>query len=54
MKDIGLVLSGGMVKGAYQIGALKAISEYIQPKDFNCLSCSSIGTLNGCACVVGE
>lgn len=37
MKDIGLVLSGGMVKGAYQIGALKAISEYIQPKILNVL-----------------
>ena len=27
---IGLVLSGGMAKGAFQVGALKAIGEYIQ------------------------
>lgn len=54
MKDIGLVLSGGMAKGAYQIGALKAICEYIQPQDFKCISCSSIGTLNGYAFMNGK
>ena len=30
MVKIGLVLSGGMVKGAYQIGVLKAIQEFIK------------------------
>lgn len=46
MKHIGLVLSGGMGKGAYQIGALSAISEFFVPSDFEYVSASSIGTLN--------
>lgn len=49
--NIGLVLSGGMAKGAYQIGALKAISEFIPNKEINYISCSSIGVLNGYAYV---
>jgi len=44
---VGLVLSGGMAKGAYQVGALKAISNYIPREDIVCISCASIGTLNG-------
>lgn len=46
MKHIGLVLSGGMGKGAYQIGALSAISEFFAPSDFEYVSAASIGTLN--------
>lgn len=46
MKNIGLVLSGGMGKGAYQIGALLAISEYFKPSDFKFVSAASIGVLN--------
>lgn len=46
MKHIGLVLSGGMGKGAYQIGALSAISEFFDPSDFEYVSAASIGTLN--------
>lgn len=46
MKHIGLVLSGGMGKGAYQIGALSAISEFFIPSDFEYVSAASIGTLN--------
>lgn len=44
MKEFGLVLSGGGAKGAYQIGALKAIKEF----GINFLGCagSSIGALN--------
>ena len=44
---IGLVLSGGMAKGAYQIGVLKAISRFLKPDDFSVLSCASVGALNG-------
>lgn len=47
--NVGLVLSGGMAKGAYQIGALKAISEFISPQDFKYISGSSVGVLNGYA-----
>ncbi|MBR3934853.1 MAG: patatin-like phospholipase family protein [Clostridia bacterium] len=46
---IGLVLSGGMAKGAYQIGALKAINNFIPTKDIQYISCSSVGVLNGYA-----
>ncbi|MCQ2419045.1 MAG: patatin-like phospholipase family protein [Clostridia bacterium] len=43
---IGLVLSGGMGKGAYQIGALQAINEFFKPSDFEYVSAASIGVLN--------
>lgn len=46
---IGLVLSGGMAKGAYQVGALKALGNFIPREDITCISCASIGTLNGYA-----
>lgn len=49
MASIGLVLSGGMAKGAYQLGALKAIAEHFAPEEFSVISCSSIGCLNGYA-----
>lgn len=41
-----LILSGGMAKGAYQIGALRAIAEYISPDQFSHISCASVGVLN--------
>lgn len=47
--NIGLVLSGGMAKGAYQIGALKAIENLIPREDIKYISCASIGVLNGYA-----
>jgi len=46
MRNIGLVLSGGMAKGAYQIGALRAIGEVFQPSDFKFVSAASVGALN--------
>lgn len=46
---IGIVLGGGMAKGAYQLGALKAIKEIINLSDIKILSASSIGVLNGYA-----
>ena len=45
MAKIGLVLSGGMVKGAYQIGVLKALKKYVKSEDITYISASSIGTL---------
>ena len=47
--NIGLVLSGGMAKGAYQIGALRAISNFIPREEMKYISCASIGVLNGYA-----
>jgi len=46
MLNIGLVLSGGMAKGAYQIGALKAINEVFKPSDISYISSASVGALN--------
>lgn len=50
---IGLVLSGGIAKGAYQIGVLKAFQKYLPPDFFSCISASSVGTLNGYAYHIG-
>lgn len=49
MRNIGLVLSGGMAKGAYQLGALRAIMEVFKPSDFRYVSSASIGALNAYA-----
>ena len=46
---IGLVLSGGMVKGAYQIGVLEAMQEFIKKEDIACISTASIGTITSYA-----
>ncbi len=44
---IGLVLSGGIAKGAYQAGFLKAIEENIGRENISAISCASIGLYNG-------
>ena len=44
---IGLVLCGGMAKGAYQIGVLRAIREFVPREDITTISCASVGVLNG-------
>ena len=51
---VGLVLSGGMGKGAYQIGALRAITEYIKPEDFTMVSASSVGAVNAYSFLIGH
>ena len=52
--NIGLVLSGGMAKGAYQIGALRAINTFIPPCEVKYISCASVGVLNGYAYATGK
>ena len=52
--NIGLVLSGGMAKGAYQVGALKAINNFVPKEDVKCISCASVGVLNGYAYITGK
>jgi len=47
--NVGIVLAGGMAKGAYQIGALKAIAEFLPRDEIKYMSCSSVGVLNGYA-----
>ncbi len=49
--NIGLVLSGGMAKGAYQIGALRALGNFIPLNEIKYISCASVGVLNGYAYV---
>lgn len=49
--NIGLVLSGGMAKGAYQIGALKALKKFVPLDEIKYISCASVGVLNGYAYV---
>lgn len=44
-QKIGLVLSGGGAKGAYQVGVIKALAELNVP--IQCVSGASIGALNG-------
>lgn len=52
--EIGLVLSGGLAKGAYQIGALRALDEFVPPEEIKVISFASIGALNGYAYSVGR
>ena len=44
---VALVISGGLVKGAFQAGALRALSEFIRPDEICCVSAASVGALNG-------
>jgi len=46
MPNIGLVLSGGFAKGAYQVGVLKALGQFLKVDDLACISASSVGVLN--------
>ena len=46
MPKVGLVLSGGFAKGAYQIGVFKAIKEVFQEHPIQYVSASSVGVLN--------
>lgn len=52
--NIGLVLAGGMAKGAYEIGALRALQNYIPFDRIKCVSSSSVGVLNAYAFVTGK
>jgi len=59
MANIGLVLSGGMAKGAYQVGVLKALREFVRlekdgGRDNIYISASSIGALNAYAYLSGR
>lgn len=49
MENFGLVLSGGGAKGAYQIGALKALKNFENKITIKAISGSSIGGINAAA-----
>ena len=46
---IGIVLSGGMSRGAYEIGCLNAIADHFGRESISCISASSVGVLCGYA-----
>lgn len=46
---VGLVLAGGFAKGAYQVGALRALEKFVPKSDIVCISAASIGALNAYA-----
>ena len=50
----GLVFSGGMAKGAYQIGAYRALEKFLPPDSIGGISAASIGSLNAYACASGN
>jgi len=54
MPNIGLVLSGGFAKGAYQVGVLRAIGECLGDERIKYISASSVGVLNAYAFVHGK
>lgn len=54
MAKIALLMSGGLAKGAYQIGALRALAKYFSPEDFTLVSASSIGVLNAQSYLTGH
>lgn len=51
--SLGLVLSGGGARGAYQVGALKAALERLGPSPFAVISGASIGAVNGAVVAEG-
>ncbi|MBR2721415.1 MAG: patatin-like phospholipase family protein [Clostridia bacterium] len=43
---VGLVLAGGAVKGAYQVGALRALEKFFSPEEISVVCSASIGVIN--------
>lgn len=52
--NIGLILSGGIAKGAYQIGALRAIAEVFDSGAVSFISAASVGAINAVAFSAGK
>ena len=46
MAKFGIVCSGGLAKGAYQLGFLEAMQKYLNKEDISGISASSIGIYN--------
>jgi len=54
LPNIGLVLSGGFAKGAYQVGVLKAVREFFGEQPLKYISASSIGVINAFVFCTGK
>lgn len=52
--NVGVVFAGGMAKGAYQVGSMKALSEFYKPEDLSYISAASVGALNAYAFASGR
>lgn len=52
-KCYALVLGGGGVRGAYEVGALLALTELVPAEEmkYNIISGVSVGAMNSCFCV---
>lgn len=55
-KNIGIVLSGGGAKGAFEVGALSVIQNWAKKKKYNisAISGTSIGSFNGAFTAAGQ
>lgn len=54
MGKIGIALAGGGARGAYQIGAWKALQEFGYDKLVSCYSGASVGSLNAVMFAMGD
>ncbi|MCL2574947.1 MAG: patatin-like phospholipase family protein [Defluviitaleaceae bacterium] len=54
MPKIGLVMSGGFAKGAYQVGVLKAVRDFFGGQSLAYISASSIAVINAFAYCVDK
>lgn len=54
MGKIGIVFSGGIGKGAYEVGFCRAFNALVPFEHVNAVSCSSIGCINGYAFSTGQ
>ena len=54
MKKIGIALSGGGARGAYQIGVWKALKEHGIDKQINAFAGASVGSLNAILFAMGD
>lgn len=54
MQSIGIIISGGSSKGAYQIGFFKALMKYDIFSDIKTVSATSIGAINAYAFLCGK
>ncbi len=54
-KDVGLILSGGGARGAYQVGVLQAIGDHLAPEaqPFSVISGVSVGAINAASLASG-
>ncbi|MFP4286980.1 MAG: patatin-like phospholipase family protein [Candidatus Izemoplasmataceae bacterium] len=54
MKKLGICLSGGGARGAYQIGVIKALKEAGLLENIHAISGASVGSLNACLLAMND